>query len=235
MRLDVSFTPAEARGLVADRTVVVIDVLRATSTIIEALVNGARSVLPVGGVDEAVRKADEIGRDAVVLCGERDTQPIKGFALGNSPLEFTAERVAGKSLVMTTTNGTGALLAASAAARIYVGALLNMDAIARRLAADGEDALLLCAGREGTFAFEDALCAGRIARRIRELGSTVTGNDALRACLRLSRSAPNARGIGRTAAGTRLRELGRLEDVVFCAREDVHDHVPVLDEHRVRL
>lgn len=235
MRVDISFTPAEARGLAADRTVVVIDVLRATSTILVALVNGARSVLPVAGVDEAVRKADELGRDAVVLCGERDTQPIKGFALGNSPLEFTAERVSGKALVMTTTNGTGAILASAAASHCYIGALLNVDAVARRLVEEGNDTLLLCAGREGTFALEDAVCAGRIARRMRELGVTLHGNDALRASVRLARTPPTARGLARTAAGTRLRELGQHEDVAFCAREDVHEQVPFLDAHRVRL
>jgi 2-phosphosulfolactate phosphatase len=93
----VALTPAEVKGAVGRRAVVVIDVLRATSTMVEALVNGARSILPVGGVDEAVRKADELGRDAVLLCGERDAEPIRGFQFGNSPVEFTAERVAGRS------------------------------------------------------------------------------------------------------------------------------------------
>ncbi|MEX0907569.1 MAG: 2-phosphosulfolactate phosphatase [Gemmatimonadota bacterium] len=235
MRLDVAFTPAEARGLVAGRSVVVVDVLRATSTMIQALVNGARSVLPTPGVEEAVRKADELGRDAVLLCGERDAMPIRGFHLGNSPVEFTPERVAGKTLVMTTTNGTSALLAAAGADACYIGALLNVGAVARRLAAEGSDTLLLCSGREGAFALEDAACAGRIARVVRHQVEGVRGNDALRASLRIARRPPTARGLGRTAAGARLRELGRYDDLAFCAREDLHDVVPVLDEHRVRL
>lgn len=235
MRVDVAFTPAELRGGAGDRTVVVIDVLRATSTITHALVSGARSVLPVAGVEEAARKAEQIGRDAVMLCGERDTEPIRGFDLGNSPLEFTPARVAGKTLVMTTTNGTTALLAAAGAPRCYVGSLLNLAALARRLVEEQADTLLLCAGREGAFAAEDAICAGRLLRAIRNGRVQLDGNDAAAAAWRLARAASTPRTLGRSAAGRRLRELGRGNDIVFCAQEDRYDVVPVFDEHRIRL
>jgi 2-phosphosulfolactate phosphatase len=235
VRLDVAFTPAEVKGAIGRRVVVVIDVLRATSTMVEALVNGARSILPVAGVDEAVRKADELGRETVLLCGERDAEPIRGFHLGNSPLEFTREVVEGRILVMTTTNGTSALLAAGAGSSCLAGSLLNARAVARRLVELDGDALLMCSGREGRFALEDALCAGRIARHVRELGSSVSGNDALRATLRLSRSTPSLRTLVCTAAGRRLDEIGRRDDIAFCAQENRYDAVPVLDEHRIRL
>jgi 2-phosphosulfolactate phosphatase len=235
VRLDVAFTPAEVRGTATRHTVVVIDVLRATSTIIHALVNGARSVVPVASVEDAARKADQIGRDAVLLCGERDSEPIRGFQLGNAPEEFTAERVGGKTLIMTTTNGTPALLAAHGAERVYVGALINLSAVARRIVEEADDALLLCSGRDGAFALEDALCAGRIVQRIREANGGVTGNDAAAAALRLAAQPATARTLARTAAGRRLREIGRGADVVFCAREDVHDAVPLLDGHRITL
>jgi 2-phosphosulfolactate phosphatase len=235
LRLDVAFTSAEVKGTVGRRTVVVVDVLRATSTMIEALVNGARSILPVAAVDEAVRKADELGRDNVLLCGERDAEAIRGFHLGNSPLEFTAERVAGKTLVMTTTNGTPALLIGASGSACLVGALLNAQAVARRIVELGNDALLLCAGREGSFALEDALCAGRIAGYVRGQTGTVSGNDALTATLRMSRARPSVRTLARTAAGRRIVEIGRREDIVFCAQENRYDAVPVLDEHRIRL
>jgi 2-phosphosulfolactate phosphatase len=235
VRLDVAFTPAEVKGAIGRRVVVVIDVLRATSTMVEALVNGARSILPVAGVDEAVRKADELGRETVLLCGERDAVPIRGFQLGNSPLEFTREVVVGKILVMTTTNGTSALLAATAGSSCLAGSLLNARAVARRLVELDGDALLMCSGREGRFALEDALCAGRIARYVRELRGSVSGNDALRATLRLSRSTPSLETLVRTAAGRRLDEIGRRDDIAFCAQENRYDAVPVLDEHRIRL
>jgi 2-phosphosulfolactate phosphatase len=235
VRLDIAFTPAELRGAVSGRTVVVIDVLRATSTITHALVNGARSVLPVRSVEDAARMAEQLGRDAVVLCGERDTQPIRGFHLGNSPLEFTAEQVAGKTLVMTTTNGTVALLAAAGAARCYIGALLNVTAVADRLVAEGSDALLLCAGRDGAFSLEDAWCAGRIARQVGARIGNVIGNDATTAALRFARRPATVHALARTAAARRLRELGRNEDVVFCAVEDRYNAVPVFEAHRIRL
>lgn len=235
MRVDVAFTPAEVKGAVGRRSVVVIDVLRATSSMVEALVNGARSILPVAGVEEAVRKADELGRDGVLLCGERDAQPISGFHLGNSPAEFTREAVAGRTLVMTTTNGTSGVLAGAAGSACLMGSLLNARAVAQRLFQLDGDALLLCSGREGRFALEDALCAGRIARYVRELAGKVTGNDALSATLRLARSTPSVQTLARTAAGRRLDEIGRRDDIAFCAQENRYDAVPVLDEHRIRL
>lgn len=237
MRIDVAFSPAEVRGAVGRRIVVVIDVLRAGSTIVEALVNGARSVLPVATVDEAVRKAEELGRDNVVLCGERESLPIRGFHLGNSPQEFTRPRVDDRALIMTTTNGTVAVLAAAGASRCYIASILNVGAVARRLAQHAEeDALLLCAGKEGGFAAEDALCAGRITRRLREHCRIVLGNDAAVTAVRLTGKRPvAARALARTAAGRQLRQIGRAEDIVFCAQEDRHDSVPVLEDHRLRL
>lgn len=235
MRVDVALTPGEVKGALGRRAVVVIDVLRATSSMVEALVNGARSILPVAGVDEAVRKADEIGRDAVLLCGERDAEPIHGFHLGNSPAEFTRERVAGKTLVMTTTNGTNALFIGAGGSSCFAGSLLNARAVAQRLVDVGADALLLCSGREGAFALEDALCAGRIARYLRVLAGRLHGNDGLSAALRLSRAAPSVRTLARTAAGRRLDEIGRRDDIVFCAQENRYDAVPVLDAHRISL
>jgi 2-phosphosulfolactate phosphatase len=235
VRLDVAFTPAELRGAAGRRAIVVIDVLRATSTIIHALVNGAKSVLPVASIEDAARKAEQIGRDAVLLCGERDSLPVRGFQLGNAPEEFTAERVAGKTLVMSTTNGTTAVLAAAGADHVCIAALLNIGAVARQLVARGEDALLLCAGREGAFALEDAACAGRIIRRVHAEVGSVAGNDAAWAALRLGARPATERALARTAAGRRLREIGRGADIVFCAHEDRYDVVPILDEHRVTL
>lgn len=238
MKLDVAFTPSELGGNAGDRTVVVIDVLRATSTILEALVNGAQAVVPVDSVDIAVTKAQEIGRDQAILCGERDTQPIAGFHMGNSPLEFTADRVAGKTLVMTTTNGTRALVMGGSGGRCVVGSFLNATAVADAVAED-EHVLLLCAGREGRFALEDALCAGAIARRIRakQGARALRPNDAARTAMLLARRYEGdlLKALRRTAAGRRLTELGRIADIEHCARADLHDRVPNVRERRVTL
>jgi 2-phosphosulfolactate phosphatase len=239
VKLDVVFTPAELVGGVGERTVVVIDVLRATSTIVEALVNGAREVLPVESVELAVRRREEIGRKEVLVCGERDTLPIAGFDLGNSPLEFTRERVEGEIVVMTTTNGTRALLAGSAGGKCMVGSLLNASAVAAALAQADDDVLLLCAGREGRFALEDALCAGIIARRLKRLrpGGDVATNDAASAAATLAaRFGRNLNAaLQRTAAGRRLIELGQAGDVTFCAALDRYSEIPRVRERRISL
>ena len=238
MRVDVAFTPAELpKGGAAGRTVVVIDVLRATSSIVHALFNGARRIVPVTTVEEAVRKAEELGRDAVLLCGERDCLPIRGFDLGNSPEEFTAERVAGRTLVMSTTNGTPALLASAGSAECLVGALLNAGAIARRVAGAERDALILCSGREGRFAYEDAFCAGLVLRRLRQLRPRVRTDDAGRAVLRLlgrGQGSP-APILRRSVAARRLQEVGLGQDVQFCAQVDLHDVIPSFVEQRIEL
>ena len=159
MNLEICFTPAELAGLdFAGRTVVVADVLRATSTMIAAVASGARAVYPVASIEEAIQLAQRLGRAETVLSGERRCLPIEGFDLGNSPREFTPAQVQGRAVVMSTTNGTGALLAASPGARVLVGALVNRAAVVREVAGAAE-LVIVCAGREGRFALEDALFA----------------------------------------------------------------------------
>jgi 2-phosphosulfolactate phosphatase len=239
VKLEVVFTPAELGGAgVGGRTAIVIDVLRSTSTILEALVNGAQAVVPVDSVELAVGKAQEIGRDQAILCGERDCEPIAGFHLGNSPFEFTAESIAGKTLVMSTTNGTRALTACSSAERCLVGSFLNVSAVAAAAEQD-DDVLIVCAGREGRFALEDALCAGSIGNRLLKAHKPgrVRTNDAAQTAMMLARRSERSlsRRLRRTAAGRRLAELGRTDEVDFCAQLDRHDQVPAMHSRRVSL
>ncbi len=239
MRVSVYFTPGElAASELAGRTVVVIDVLRATSTLVEALANGARSVFPAQTTDDAVRLAQALGREDVLLCGERRSLKIPGFDLGNSPLEFTAERVAGKVLVMATTNGTPALMACAGAKQVLVASLLNLGAVVQELAAAGEDVEILCAGRERRFALEDALCAGMLALGLRErLERAPRTNDAAAVAMSLARRASGRmeRWLGRSAAGRQLKEIGLADDVAYCAAVDRHTVVPRLKERQVSL
>jgi len=151
-------SPAE----LSDSAVVVIDVLRATTTIAEALANGARRVIPCLEVDEARRRAAELPVGEVLLGGERDGQRIDGFDLGNSPCEYTRDAVAGRTIVFTTTNGTKALESCRKARRVLLGAFVNRTAVAAAL--DDEDVIeLLCAGTNGQITREDVLFAGALA------------------------------------------------------------------------
>ena len=238
MRLRVSFTPeGRDRDDLDDQVVVVIDVLRATTSILEALAAGGRAVIPVESVEAAVRKKDELGREGVLLCGERRSRPIAGFDLGNSPREFTADRIAGRILLMTTTNGTAALRAGAAGRECLVACLRNVDAVVDALVKAAADVTLLCAGREGRFALEDAVCAGVIARRTAQRGGRVRPDDAARAAVLLAGRFETRLDwlLPRTAAGRRLAQAGFADDIPFCAALDRHTVVPRLRDHLITL
>jgi len=240
MRLDVFMTPAEALpGEVAGRTVVVIDVLRASSSIVEAMASGARTIFPVASIEEAIRLANTLGRDQVLLCGERRSLAIEGFDLGNSPPEFTPERVRGKTLVMTTTNGTSSLVMAAGAGRVVVGALLNLAAVVGDLVRTGAEPVFLCSGREGRFGLDDAATAGHMVAALLERLPDVEWqmNDGARAALALSRAWSDGSGalFAQSAAGQQLTALGLEADVAFCARTDLRDVVPVFHERSITL
>ncbi len=239
MKLDVLLTPGELLpGDIAERTVVVIDVLRASSTIVEALASGAKALFPVASIEEALRLANTLGRDEVLLCGERKSLPIEGFDLGNSPGDFNAERVGGKTLVMSTTNGTGAMMAASAASRVVVGSFLNQQAVVDELVRSAAEPVFLCSGRETKFGLEDAVCAGRMAALV--MAATPDAdwelNDAAIAALALSRTHDDLEAMFvRTAAGKQIFEAGLYDDLAFCAQVDRHDVVPVFHDRQISL
>ncbi len=179
MRLHVVLTPAELEGArVASERVVVIDVFRAGTTIATALSSGCRAVLPALTPDEAWLRAREFRRDEVLLAGERGGEPIEGFDLGNSPLEYAPERVTGKVIILTTTNGTRALVGASKAAAVAVAALVNVKAVAQWAQAETRDVTLACAGEAGETSLEDVVCAGLIVEQIVAGGRSWELSDA---------------------------------------------------------
>lgn len=238
MRLDVFLTPGElAAGEIAGRTTVVIDVLRATSTIVEALAAGAKSIYPAASIEEAIRLANTFGRDGVLLVGERRCLPIEGFDLGNSPREFTSERVGGKTLVMSTTNGTHALSLTSGAARVLIAALLNLDAVVGELVRSEADPVIVCSGRERHFALEDAVCAGEIARRVMAAREgTWQMNDGALAALALARKYTLGEELfTMTAAGEAIAAAGLTEDLAFCAQLNRYGSIPVFHDRHITL
>lgn len=238
MKVDVFFTAGSAEGAsLAGATAVVIDVIRATSTIIEALANGARAIYPTVSTEEAIRLASSLGRDDTLLCGERKGLKVEGFDLGNSPLEYTPPRVRDKRLVMSTTNGTRAFAAAAGADRVLAASYLNLSAAARAVAS-AETLVLVCAGKEDRFSLDDAVCAGLLLARARELGPPGEPelNDAARAALDLARShRPDRDFLAGTAAGRALLQVGLGDDLPFCAQQDRHDVVPEMEDRMIRL
>jgi 2-phosphosulfolactate phosphatase len=240
--LDVLFAPAEFGALadrdLSDTTCVVFDILRATTSMITALDAGAESILPVTDIAEALRWKQQLP-DAL-LAGERDGLRIPAelasgteFDFGNSPREFTADRVRGRTLIMTTTNGTRALRAAAHAARVYPAAFLNLGAVANQLLRDAPSRLLLIGG--GTYeeaSLEDTLAAGSLCDRIWPGYANGHVSDAARMSLELHRHLGGdlARSMKLARNGRRLLAHPELyADVRFSIRNDCVDFVAVLD------
>jgi len=211
----------------AGKIAVVIDVLRATTTIVEALGHGARSVVPVASVGGARIMAHD--RDGALLCGERGGVKPDGFSLGNSPLEYSGDVVGGLDCVLTTTNGTRALHMSTEGDEVLVGAITNVDALCERIRGDGRDVVLVCSGTDGRVSFEDCLGAGVIVDR---LGYQASDNAAM--MFHAMEGAATRFGGLRYAVESsfhakRLIELGFGDDVAFACQIGTSSIVPVFD------
>jgi 2-phosphosulfolactate phosphatase len=213
----VAFTPGERTPAPVG---IVVDVLRATSTMTQALASGYERVLCCAEIDEARELA--ASEAPVVLAGERRLEHIEGFDFGNSPREV-AEAPRAPTLVLTTTNGTRLLVdAASRFEHVYVGSLLNLQAVAEAARSHGEDVAVLCAGVLGELALDDAYCAGRIAEA---LGGDTT--DSATAAIRLARSYADAlEALSSSRSGWNLRRHDMQDDIEWCARENTLTAVP---------
>jgi 2-phosphosulfolactate phosphatase len=230
MRVHAALTPADASGLVLDGwAAIVIDVLRATTTVIAACAAGCRRVIPVADIAGARACAGALPPGEVLLAGERGGEPVEGFALGNSPLEFTPERVRGRTIVLTTTNGTAAMLTAAAAGVGAVAALTNVGAASAWAAAQGRDVAVLCAGDDGAFSLEDTVCAGLIVSRL-AAAPGVQVSDGAAAALGLGEYYAARLGDLHDASrwARRLTRAGRGLDVEACLKCDTTDLVPII-------
>jgi 2-phosphosulfolactate phosphatase len=215
VRIDVAFTPEEAG---AARVGIVVDVLRASSTIVQALDSGYRRVLCCAEVEDAFALRDELGKAA--LAGERLAEAVPGFDFGNSPRDML-EPVA-ETLILATTNGTRAVVtAAGRCETVLVGSLLNLDAVAAAANVRGEDVVVLCAGVDGKRTEDDAYCAGRIVELL-----TGERRENAEDAVAVTHSFGSAREALSTAINP--RQTGLEEDVAWCARESVCTVVPVV-------
>jgi len=211
VRCHVAFTPAEAAAAPLG---IVVDVMRATSTIVQALASGYERVLCCAEIEDALALKAELG-DAAITAGERDAQRIEAFDAGASPREFVEPRA--ETLVLSTTNGTRSIVAAAASCdEVVLGALLNLEAVAAR--ARGSDTIVLCAGYKGVFAIDDAYCAGRIVQLLE-----AERTDSAVASAVVAERFPNAiDGINARTYGP----PGLEEDIAWCAQVGVLDVVP---------
>ena len=217
MRVHIAFTPGEQTPAPVG---IVVDVLRATSTITQALASGYERVLCCAEIEEARELAQTEG--PAKLAGERRLEHIEGFDFGNSPSEIASEPPT-RTLILSTTNGTRLLVEAAARfERVYVGSLLNLDAVAAAAGESGEDVAVLCAGMLGQLTLDDAYCAGRIAEAV---GGTPA--DSAIVGIRLTSSFGSALdALGSSWSADNLRRHGMDADIAWCARESVLDVVP---------
>ena len=238
MYIDLAFTADEIAGKdLQDKTVVVIDALRATSTMITALENGCLGFIPVATIEEAKKLFDDQADPKFLLGGERRALPVAGFHLGNSPRDYRPEKVRGKTVIMTTTNGTRALVAASKGAEVLIGAFLNLGALCRRLEESGRNVLLACSGEKGFFCLEDTVCGGAMIGRLEEEGVFVKLSDAaLGAKILYEYFAEDIYGmLAACEWGQYLERMGLGKDVRLCARIDSSRLVPIYREGKVIL
>jgi 2-phosphosulfolactate phosphatase len=239
VQIDVFFGPAGVTSAdVSGRAVAVIDVLRASTSIAVALDNGARAIIPFENSEDAVSRAKAFERSDVRLAGERKSQPIPGFDLGNSPLQYTREAVDGKTILMATTNGTGAITATQGARDVIVSSYVNFSASMSMLRAalrTGTDVVLLCAGQDRRFALEDAACAGRFAHHISKRLTSVTLNDGAQACILIDKKYGDnlMKLFDASAHGRSLREAGFGDDLAVCAAVDSHAVLPVDQDRQI--
>jgi 2-phosphosulfolactate phosphatase len=231
MEIDIQLVPSPPNSdALLDRTVVVIDVLRATSVMVNAISQGALEILPLASVEEALQMAKVFPKDSVLLGGERESKSIPGFHLGNSPEEYVAESVKGKELILTTTNGTKAFHLVSSGKEILVGSFLNIGTVARRCLESGRDLLIFPSGDEGNFSLEDTICGGMLIELItKKRKKSISLTDASQcAQILYQRFKDNLlEAFHLSHHGKELINRGFEDDLDYCAQIDITSLVPV--------
>jgi 2-phosphosulfolactate phosphatase len=230
--LEICLTPAAFDAHAdSEAVVVVVDVLRATSSICTAFANGVREIIPVTTVDEA----RDMKSKGFLVAAERDGFVLDFADLGNSPFNFSADKVKGRSVVYSTTNGTGIMRRASGSHDVVIGSYLNISSLCRWLEEQDRKVIIVCAGWKNRFSLEDAVCAGAIALRLLDGGRFITICDSVHAATDLWNVArEDLTGyIDKAAQRSRLREKGLDDCIGYCHTFDVTDAIPVLREGRL--
>ena len=239
MHIDIHFSPFPlSPHLLSDRTVVVIDILRATSVMVYAMSQGAKEIIPVKSVGEAFQLAKTFPQNTTLLGGERESRRIEGFDLGNSPREYMAEKVRGKRLILTTTNGTRAFHSVSSALEILAGSFLNINATAQRCLEGERNLLLFPSGDEGNFSLEDTVCGGMLIDRIiKKRGKSILLTDASRSAHILFQKfeANIVESFHLSQHGRDLVNRGFEEDLPYCAQVDMTNLVPVFKDGVIKI
>lgn len=237
MKVDVAFLPKDiAQGDLSGTVCIVLDVFRATTSIVTAIANGCEAIVPVVSLEKAHEAAKKLG--TVLMAGERKSIKIDGFDFGNSPFEFSSDKVKNQQIVMTTTNGTVAIQAATGAFYTLIGSFNNAEAVCRKAQAYGKNILIVCAGTDRTFSLEDSLCAGLLVEILSSSGQhKVELNDAARGAGVMYQAAKDhvVDVAIQSRNGQRLVELAKESEVEYCLRKNIVNVVPAYKDHRIVL
>jgi 2-phosphosulfolactate phosphatase len=242
MKIDLSFSAAQFDELqLRDKNIVALDVLRASTTIIVALNNGAREIIPVASIESAVKISGSLFGEVTLRGGERNGKMIEGFNLGNSPLEYGEAAVKGKSIIYCTTNGSVAMAKSRYARTLAVGAFVNLSTVVDFIKTEKKDFLLICAGRInsiGYFSLEDAVCAGMMIQKLmKDESLELELSDSAKASLALHKSFGRSilKMLRSSEHGKYLIEIGFTEDLRICAAVDSVPILPMLQGTVIKL
>ncbi len=217
---------------VREKVVVVIDVLRASTTMVTALKNGAKGIIPVENMDAAGRISQSLDSPQYLLCGEKDGKKIEGYHLGNSPGEYSREVVEGKTIILNTTNGTKAVKKAAIAEEVIIGSFLNLKQVVEKLKTVDREISLICAGWRGRLSLEDLLCAGNIIYELNDGVLPEKAKDGVRVAFGLYEKFGDdiESAIKTSNHAVRLSEIINTDDITHSCKVNIADVLPILKD-----
>ncbi|MBI4640856.1 MAG: 2-phosphosulfolactate phosphatase [Candidatus Tectomicrobia bacterium] len=237
MDIDVTFTPLELSHLSLEgKTVIVIDVLRATSTIVQAITNSCERVITVDTIDQAKATLHTLKSGRVILGGERGGKKIEGFDLGNSPGEYTVDIVAGATIVMTTTNGTITINACHGARQVLIGSFLNLPAVVCHLIQSRYDSVVFAASGKGNRpTLDDTVCAGMMVQHILEhcQEAKLSDSSQIARSLYLHYQGRIIEALKESASGRALIKIGYEADIEHCAVVGALQVIPLVSKEGI--
>jgi 2-phosphosulfolactate phosphatase len=214
----------------------VIDVLRASTTLVTALNNGAQEIVPVGSIEFAMKVSGSTFSGKTLLAGERNSKKIDGFALGNSPYEYERDLIEGKTIILFTTNGSKAIVRAKYSANLMIASFVNTKSVAKS-ASDLSDLVILCSGNNGLFSYEDSVSAGGLISEIVNMDIDVELDDASKTCLFLfeKHSSDLRKMLQETEHGKFLIQEGFENDLMYAAKKDLISAVPIFQNGAIKI
>lgn len=225
-------TPQKIYG----KTAIVLDIFRCTSTIVTASANGCSEVIPVLNAEEAVEVSSRHEKGSYIIAGELGGKKIRGFELGNSPYEFSKDKVFGKKIILTTTNGTRAIKACKPAKNLLIGSFINAGAVTSCAFGYSKDIIIVCAGSNGGLALEDVLGAGYLVAQLKQYTEEIRQSELAKTFYYLYMYFKDHlnRLLASTRSGSNLQSLGYAADIDFCLQQNIYKVVPVFRNNSIK-